>query len=169
MTWDAYNHRKMALRDALSIADRRRESVTVTDLLAEVDSIGHAFSDEAELLLDAQMHWYQALSGRTDRVLTFGADDLEAIAIQAWQHVARSMPGARTLLDANVDHRELQIAFSNEHEFLARAAGVPANHPHLARHGARIKETARSTVVYEPYSAPREVSFFARFRGPRAA
>lgn len=169
MTWDAYNRRKVALHDVLAIADQRREGVTATELIAEVDTANQAFDSEAELLLDAQMNWYQALSGRMDQMLTFGAADLEAGAINAWHHVAGTMPGARALLDANENLPELQPAFAREHEFLARAAGVPANHPDLTGHGARIKKKARKTVVYQPYDAPRENTFFARLRGLRVA
>lgn len=169
MTWDAYNSRKAALHDVLAVADRRREDVTATELLADIETARLAFGNEVELLLDTQMIWFQALSGRMDQMLTFGADDLEGGAVNAWHHVAQAMPGARALLDPHDSLDDLRIAFDKEHEFLARAAGVPANHPDLADHGARIKDLARTTVVYEPFMAPREGNFFSRMRGLRAA
>ena len=169
MTWDAYNRRKAALREVLAIADRRREDVTATELLAEVESANQAFGTEAELLLDTQMIWYQALSGRMDEMLTLGADDPETGAVKAWHHVASTMPGARSLLDAHDDLPELQTAFFKEHEFMALAAGVPANHPDLDGHGARIKNLAKATFTCEPHVAPREGNFFSRMRGMRVA
>ncbi|MEO6470790.1 MAG: hypothetical protein ABIR57_03040 [Aeromicrobium sp.] len=175
MTWDAYNRRKEALREVLAIADRRREDVTATELLAIVEGANSAFADEAELLLDTQMNWYQALSGQMDRSFTTGdftvgdftvdTFDLETKAIMAWQDVAAAMPGTRALLDANVEMGELQRAFEKEHELLARAAGILANHPDFIGQGERVKENARKSTVYAPYVEPaREGNFFTRIR-----
>ena len=169
MTWDAYNRRKEALREVLAIADRRREESTATELLAEVEGANHAFVNEAELLLDMQMNWYQHLSGQMDRSLSLDAEDLETVAINAWHEVAAQMPGARTLLDGNVDMPELQKAFAHEHNLLARAAGIPANHPDLAGHGNRIKETARMTMEYAPVIPDTPAGIFARIRETLAA
>ena len=54
MTWDDYNRRKEALREALAIADRRREEVSATELLGTVEGASLAFANEAELLLDTR-------------------------------------------------------------------------------------------------------------------
>jgi len=69
MTWDAYNRRKEALREALAIADRRQEEVSATELLGTVEGASLAFANEAELLLDVQMTWYQRLSGQPATIL----------------------------------------------------------------------------------------------------
>ena len=169
MTWDAYNRRKVALHDVLEIADRRREDVTVSELLADVDGAAQAFGTEAELLLDAQMMWFQSLSCRMDQMLTMDVDNLEAGAVMVWHEVAGAMPGVRTLLDQNADEPALQAAFDHEHRFLARAAGVPVDHRDLLGHGSRIKELARETVVHAPYEEPRQSTFLTRMLGPRAA
>lgn len=169
MSWDAYNRRKEVLHHVLVIADRRRGGATATDLLAEVAGAIDVFGNEVELLLDTQMIWYQALSGRMDQMLLLGAADPEAGAIAAWHDIAALMPGVRALLDANTDNPDLQRAYAKEREFLALAAGVPANHPDLEGHGERIKRRACAAAVYDPYEPPRESSFFSRIRGLRAA
>jgi len=150
MTWDAYNRRKEALREVLTIADRHREGVTATELLNTVDGANRAFANEAELLLDVQMNWFQRLSGQMDRVLSEGAENLETLTTNAWIAAATEMPGTRALLDANADMPELRKAFAKEAEFLARSAGIPGNHPDLIDHGQRIRTTAREGVFYGP-------------------
>lgn len=150
MTWDAYNRRKEVLREMLDVADRRRDDMTLTELLDTVDGGRTAFANETELLCDIQMSWFQRLSGQLDRLVTEGVDTPEIMAITAWVNAAGEMPGARALLDAHADaHAEaLHKAFAKEHEFLAASAGVPANHPDLTGHGVRLQNSARESVVY---------------------
>lgn len=165
MTWDTYRNRKEALREVLAIADCRREDCSAARLLVDVESAGRAFADEADLLLDLQMYWYQALSGQLDRVFSLGAEDPEAVAIDAWRTAARSMPGTRALLDSNADREELQFAVRKERELIARAAGVPAHHGDLIGHGERVIDLARPGVVHAPVEPPtREHGIFARIR-----
>lgn len=142
MSWNTYNIRKEALREVLAIADRRREESTATELLATVKSAHDAFADEADLLLDVQMLWRQKLSGQLDLMLTAGAEDLEHLTINAWRTSAEAMPGARALLDANLELPELKRALDGERELVARAAGIPWNHPDLRGQGQRIIEMA---------------------------
>ena len=171
MTWDAYNRRKEALREVLTIADRHREEVSATELLDTVEGANRAFTNVAELLLEVQMNWYQRLSGQVDRTLSVGAEDLETVVTKAWTDAAAQMPGARALIDAHADMPELQKAFAKEHEFLGRSAGVPGNHPDLTGHGQRIKETAREDVVYaDIWEVPdTPAGLFARIREALAA
>ena len=172
MTWDAYNRRKEALREVLAIADRRREDAHATELLNDVEGAKLAFVNEAELLLDVQMTWYQRLSGQLDRTLSVGAKDLETFTIDAWTEAAAAMPGARALLDANADMPELQKAFAKELEFLGRSAGIPGNDPDLIGHGQRIKETAKEGVVHIreiPAIPDTPAGLFARIREALAA
>lgn len=169
MTWDAYNRRKEALREVLAIADRRREEATATELLNEVEGAKAAFGDEVELLLDLQMNWYQHLSGQLDRTLSVGADDLEALTIDAWSTIASERPGTRVLLDAGEDRAEMHLAFAKEHEFLGRSAGIPGDHPDLLAHGRRIKEAARGQVVDIPVIPDTPAGLFNRIRGAFAA
>ncbi len=146
MTWDAYNRRKEVLREMLEVADRHPRNVSLTELLDTVDGAREAFADETELLLDIQMTWFQRLSGQLDRLVTKSVDTPEIMTITAWVNAAREMPGARALLDAQVDTRALRRAYAKEHEFLAASAGVPASHPNLSAHGQRLKDSARESV-----------------------
>ena len=169
MTWDAYNRRKEVLHEVLAIADRHRGKSTATELLAEVTSANRDLVSESELLLDAQLIWYHALSSQMDRTVFLGAGTLQSGAIGAWHEVAAENPIIRGLLDSNEDMPELQKAFANEHEFLARAAGVPANHPNLASEGKRIKEAARDTMVYVPAIPDTPAGIFSRIHKALAA
>lgn len=164
MTWNAYNRRKEVFHEVLAIADRRREGVTATELLAEVSSADRAFTSEVDLLLDAQMVWAQALASQMDRTVFLGAGTLESGAIAAWQSAAFELPGLRALLDSAVGRPEMQKAFAKEHEFLARAVGVPTGHPDLDNHGRRVKETAARTMVHAPAVPDSPASLFGRLR-----
>ena len=169
MTWDAYNRHKEVLHEVLAIADRHREESTATELLAEVTSANRALVSESELLLDAQLIWYHALSSQMDRTVFLRAGTLEAEAISAWHEVAAENPIIRGLLDADVDMPELQKAFANEHEFLARAAGVPANHPNFRGEGKRIKQAAHDTMLYAPAIPDTPAGIFTRIHKALAA
>jgi hypothetical protein len=146
MTWDAYNRRKEALRDLLSIADRPRD-VTLTELLDTVDEGREAFANETELLFDLQMTWFQRLSGHMDRLVTESAETPELMAVTAWVNAAADLPGVRALLDAHVHEPALAKAFAKEQTFLAASAGVPTDHPDARAHGRRIMDSARESVV----------------------
>ena len=153
MTWNAYNRRKEVLREILAIADKRRE-LSITDLLDTVDGAREAYPTETELLFDVQMSWFQRLSGQLDRQLSEGVDTPEIMAVSAWVNAASEMPGARTLLDAEIDNPALGKAFAKELTLLAASAGVPWNHPDLNGHGQRLQDSARESVVYaEPVEA----------------
>ncbi|GAA3527934.1 hypothetical protein GCM10022234_26430 [Aeromicrobium panaciterrae] len=153
MTWNAYNRRKEVLREILAIADKRRE-LSITELLDTVDGGREAYANETELLFDIQMNWFQRLSGQLDRQLSEGVDTPEIMAVSAWVNAASDMPGARALLDAQIDNPALGKAFVKEHTLLAASAGVPWNHPDLSGHGKRLQDSARESVVYaEPVEA----------------
>lgn len=147
MTWNAYNRRKEVLREILAIADQQRE-LSITDLLDTVDGGREAYANETELLFDIQMNWFQRLSGQLDRQLIEGVDTPEIMAVTAWVNAASEMPGARTLLDAEINNPALGKAFAKEHTLLAASAGVPWNHPDLNGHGKRLQDSARESVVY---------------------
>ncbi len=171
MTWNAYNRRKEVLREMLAIADQRRNDVTLTDLLDSVDGGREAFANETELLFDIQMNWFQRLSGQLDRLLVDSVDTPEIMAVTAWVTAAGEMPGARALLDAEVDNPVLAKAFAKELALLAASAGVPANHPDLNGHGKRLRDSARDSVVYVDVvvdETPRSGSLVNRLRS-RAA
>lgn len=142
MTWDAYHRRKQSLREILRIADRDRH-LALTELLDHVDPLREAFEDEAAVLLDLQMLWFQRLSGTVDRLMADGTDDLEMVVLDSWAAAAADLPGARTMLDAHRHDPDLARAFAKERAFLASAAGVPINHPDLVRHGERIVRSGR--------------------------
>lgn len=148
MTWNAYNRRKEVLREILAIADQRRNDITLTELLDTVDGSREAYANETELLFDIQMNWFQRLSGQLDRLLSEGVDTPEIMAVSAWVNAASEMPGARTLLDAELDNPALGKAFAKELTLLAASAGVPWNHPDLNGHGERLRDSARESVVY---------------------
>ncbi len=151
MTWDAYNRRKSALREVVAIADRRRD-VTLTDLLDRVDPAREAFDDESALLLELQLAWYQRLSGTLDRIA--GAPDAPGgTAIGAWVEAAAQMPGARALLDANLENPVLAKGLANERIMMAASSGIWMNHPDAAALGERIIDQARERAVY-PILAP---------------
>lgn len=157
MTWDAYNRRKTALRDLLTLADHHPE-IGLDELLDTVPGAREAFGDDdLTVLLDAQMLWMQRVRGQVDRLM--GADDVavegsavddvptpEGIAVQAWASAAAQMPGARALLDAARHRPELAKAFAKERHLVATAAGVPVLHPDLDGHGARLVAQARRAV-----------------------
>lgn len=152
MTWDAYNRRKTALRDLLTLADHHPE-IGLDELLDTVPGAREAFDDDhVSVLLDAQMLWMQRLRGQVDRLM--GADDVaaedvptpEGIAVEAWASAAAQMPGARALLDAARHRPELAKAFAKERHLVATAAGVPVLHPDLDSHGARLVADARLAV-----------------------
>jgi hypothetical protein len=170
MTWDAYNRRKPVLREVLAVADRRRD-LTVDEAFEIVPEAKNVFADTTDLLLDAQMLWFQHLSGQMERHLTEGSEPPETTAIDAWMAAAAAMPGARALLDANVERPELAKALTHERNFLAEASGVPTQHPDFAERGHRIVDTARDAVVYTPVTddEPTAGGFMARLRHALAA
>jgi hypothetical protein len=175
MTWDAYNRRKSALREVLTLADRRRED-TADQLLDAVDGARDAFGDDLSLLFDVQMAWYQRLSGQLDRTVLEG--DPATVAVEAWVAAAADMPGARALLDANAERPELAKAFAKERALLAVSAGVPSLHPRLVSEGQRLVDEAQERVEYPSVdSMPtldgrrenRTSAFIARLRNALAA
>ncbi len=147
MTWNAYNRRKEVLREILAIADQQCE-LSITDLLDTVDGGREAYANETELLFDIQMNWFQRLSGQLDRQFNEAVDSPEILAISAWVNAASEMPGARTLLDAEINNPALGKAFAKELTLLAASAGVAWNHPDLSGHGKRLQDSARESVVY---------------------
>ena len=147
MTWDAYNRRKEVLHHVLAIAELNRGQ-SAAQMLAEIEGANPSALGEVDLLLDAQMAWFQLLSSHMDRNVFLGDSDLESAAIESWHAAADEAPVLRHLLDDNVDMPELQIAFTKEHEFLARAAGIAPDYVGLARLGRQIKEKAFFTKVY---------------------
>ncbi len=168
MTWNAYNRRKETLREILAIADQRRD-ISITDLLDTVDEGREAYANETELLFDIQMTWFQRLSGQLDRLLIESVDSPEIMAITAWVNAASEMPGARALLDAEINNPALGKAFAKELTLLAASAGVPTNHPDLNGHGKRLRDSARETVVYtdvieDEDDAPHSGSLLSRLR-----
>ncbi len=171
MTWNAYNRRKEVLREMLAIADQRRNDITLTDLLDTVDGGREVFSNETELLFDMQMNWFQRLSGQLDRLLIESEDTPEIMAVTAWVNAASEMPGARALLDAEVNNPALRKAFAKELTLLATSAGVPLNHPDVNGHGKRLRDAANDSVVTVDDvadEAPRSGSLLSRLRS-RAA
>lgn len=167
MTWNAYNRRKEVLREMLAIADQRHNDITLTELLDTVDGGREAYANETELLFDIQMSWFQRLSGQLDRSLSEGVDSPEIMAVTAWVNAASEMPGARTLLDAELDNPALGKAFAKELTLLAASAGVPWNHPDLSGHGERLRDSARESVVYTDaveVEEPRSGSLMSKLR-----
>ena len=170
MTWDAYNRRKTALRTALEVADRDR-TTTASDLLAAVPEAREAFDDDAHLLLDVQLAWFQRLSGTLDRLGAESDESPETVAVSAWASAAAEMPGARALLDAEADRPELRKALAKERALLAAAAGVSPQSPRLAAdRGAHIIDLAREvTVLPEPVELDARRSLMDRLRSALAA
>ncbi|MGH3457936.1 hypothetical protein [Aeromicrobium sp.] len=170
MTWDAYNRRKPVLRDVLAIADRRRD-ITADEAFEIVPEAKNVFSGTTDLLLDAQLLWFQRLNGQMERQLTEGSNTSpEATAIDAWHAAAAAMPGARTLLDTNLRRPEMAKALANEHSFVAIAAGVPDEHPELEARGRFVVEKARDTMVYDlPTEGEATSGLMARLRHALAA
>ncbi len=151
----------------LAIADQRRNDITLTELLDTVDGGREAYANETELLFDLQMNWFQRLSGQLDRLLSEGVDTPEIMAVSAWVNAAGEMPGARTLLDAELDNPALGKAFAKELTLLAASAGVPWNHPDLNGHGERLRDSARESVVYTDVvedEQPRSGSLMSKLR-----
>ncbi|WP_375002882.1 hypothetical protein [Aeromicrobium sp. CTD01-1L150] len=150
MTWDAYNRRKTALRDMLALADRH-EDVKLAHLIETVPGAREAFDDPRIALFDAQMAFVQRVRGRVDMMLGDGLQNEsvrhEEAVVQAWAEVAQSMRGARKLLDAAEAEGDLAKAFAKERAMLATMAGVPALHPDLDDHGARLRAAARERVA----------------------
>lgn len=163
MTWDAYNRRKEVLHQVLAIAELHRGE-SATELLAEIDGANPSALGEVELLLDAQMAWSQALNSQMDERAFLGDGNLESAAIDAWHAAADEVPVLRHLLDENVARPELQIAFTKEHEFLARAAGVAPDSPGLALAGKELKEKAFLTKVYAESIPDHPAGIMARIR-----
>ncbi len=147
MTWDAYNRRKTTLREALTIVDRRRD-LTTTDLLDRVDPRREAFEDEDAFLLELQMTWFQRLSGQLDRSAGETGSTPERTAITTWIDTAAQLPGARAVLDDNLDAPALAKGLTNERIMMAAVSGVPMHHPDAADHGRRIIDVARDQAVY---------------------
>ena len=170
MTWDAYHRRKDTLREILTIADRDRHP-SLTDLLDIADPHREAFENETAALFDLQMLWFQRLSGTVDRLTADGTDDFEHVALDAWVSAAADLPGARALLDQHRDDPALAKAFTKERAFIAGAAGVPVNHPDIARHGERIIRSARSEAARrpDPSTPDQRPGLIARLRSVIAA
>lgn len=171
MTWDAYNRRKTALHDVLAVADRHRE-LSADEVLDRVPGARAAFGTADDLLFDVQMYWASQLSGQMEILVGTGAETPEIGVISAWVNTAATTPGARALLDANIDNPALAKAFAKEDEIIARAAGVPAMSPDLLDHGRRIVDTARDQAVYPDITesvATDSPSIIARLRNALAA
>lgn len=171
MTWDAYNRRKVALRELLAIADRHAD-MTLTQLLDTVDPDRQAIKDETELLFELQMTWFQRLSGQLDRLVSEGSHSLELIAVTAWVNAAAELPGARALLDAHRDEPALRKAFAKERAYLAASAGVPTYDPDFVSRGQRIQDVARDAVPLHEgrdIDAGPRIGLIARLRSAIAA
>lgn len=170
MTWDSYNRRMPVLREVLAVADRRRD-ITVDAALEIVPEAKHVYPDPVDLLLDAQLIWFQRLNGQLERQLTEGSNvSPELTAIDAWQVAAAGMTGARALLDTNLRRPELAKALAHEHRFMAIAAGVPDVHPELEARGRFVVEKARDSMVYDlPSEGEPTSGFIARLRHALAA
>lgn len=168
MTWDAYNRRKEILHEVLAIAEQHRGD----DVVAMLARTGHELPEgfgEIDLLLDAQLLWFQTLNSHIDRSMFLGPGTLESSAIGAWQAAAADLPALRRLLDAHAGRPELRVAFDREHTFLARAAGAAPDSVGLAAIGGAIKDRAIATMADQPSTAPRTPGFVARIREVLAA
>ncbi|WP_456698316.1 hypothetical protein [Aeromicrobium sp. P5_D10] len=171
MTWDAYNRRKIALRELLVIADRQPD-MTLTELLDTVDPDRGSIKDETELLFELQMTWFQRLSGQLDRLIAEELHGPELVAVTAWVNAAAELPGARALLDAHRDEPALRKAVAKELAYLAASAGVPTYHPDLIAQGQRIQESAREALALREVSSldsGSRIGFVARLRSAIAA
>lgn len=168
MSWNAYNRRQNALREVLAVVDSRRDdSLNAFTIIAESETARAAFGTAAELMLDAQMAWYQRLSGQLDRAWTEGAHDREDLVINAWREAATQMPSARALIDANDQMPELQRALANERVLLARSAGLYSHE--LEATGERLRAAAKAQVVEVPETPDAPAGLFSRIREALAA
>jgi len=147
MTWDAYNRRKSALREVLTIVDRRRD-LTTEELLDRVDPRREAFAHTDDLILELQMLWFQRLSGELDRPGADTAETPESSAIDCWVRSAAALPGARSVLDGHLDDPVLAKGVKNERVMMAAASGTPMHHPAAAEHGEQIIGLARERASY---------------------
>lgn len=148
MTWNAFHNRGEILRQAIEIADQRRDGVLPMD----VDGVDARFADEADLLGAMMLKWHTRLSGNVERALAEQPLDLEAAVALAWRDTSRQMPGVRAIMDRYATHpgqadlhAVLQRASEREWARLAIQAGLANSaSPAAARAGRRIVERART-------------------------
>ena len=151
MTWNSFHHRGEILREAMRVADARRDGVLPMDL----DGVAAVFTDELDLLGAMMLKWHTRLSGNVERALAEQPLDLEAAVAVAWRDTAAQLPGVRAIMDryaTDADHADLQpiLRRASEREWarLAVLAGLAsAPGPAAAHVGRRIVEQARTAGV----------------------
>lgn len=150
MTWNSFHNRGDILREAIAIADARRDG----ELPMDHDGVRAVFSDELDLLGALMLKWHTRLSGNVERALADQPLDLEAAVVNAWRETARQMPGVRAIIDRQTllaDDTDLQPVLDRARErewarlaILAGLASAPDSS--AARVGARIEEKARTVA-----------------------
>jgi hypothetical protein len=156
MTWNSFHHRGEILREAIAIADERRDGVLPMDH----DGVRAVFSDDLDLLGAMMLKWHTRLSGNVERAMADQPLDLKAAVVDAWRLTAGQMPGVRAIMDRYgrlADDSDLQPVLdrAQEREWarLAVLAGLAsAADATAARVGRRIEAEARAG---EPLREPR--------------
>lgn len=143
-----HHRRGDVLREAIAVADRRRDG----RLPMDVAGVRETFGDELSLAGALQLRWHTRLSGRIERELMAQPLDLEDAVVTAWQRTAEQMPGVRAVIDRC--HAEpldeamadaMRTAAAKEHAMLAVMAGRSSAQDHRAvRVGADLAEVARA-------------------------
>jgi hypothetical protein len=168
MTWDAHQTRDTVLREAMAIADTRRDG----RLPWEATGAEQVFDDPADLLGALQMRWHTRLSGAIERELVEQPWDLGQAVVHAWRGLSADMPGVRAILDAHADEPAMQRARRKEWMLLATASGLTGmDDPEAVRTGRAVEERARTVTVQKSAPAEQEVpqSWLSRLRHALAA
>ncbi|MDQ4008655.1 MAG: hypothetical protein M3211_11215 [Actinomycetota bacterium] len=150
MTWEAHR-RDEVLREAMTIADRRRDGALPW---ADLDGARKAFGQPAELVGALQMRWHTRLSGAIERELTEQPWDLQQAVVHAWRGLAADMPGVRAILDAEADEEFMRRARRKEWTLLATASGLTGMaDPQAVRIGQEVEQRARAVTVQKTLPA----------------
>ena len=119
-SWADYRHRAALVRQAATLADRRRDGLIPW---AEVRGAAEVFPDADDLLLALHARWATALLARLDEVFEQTAEDPRTAVVTVLRDLAWDMPGTAASLDAHADNERLCAARDKLVALVSRAAG----------------------------------------------
>ncbi|MFG2002762.1 hypothetical protein ACGFNU_26740 [Spirillospora sp. NPDC048911] len=155
MSWSRTHRRHQLVHEVLAdIGTDGRPEIPVWRQ-AEVDA---EFGGLGQFLVQVQVRWYRAFDARLDALLEAWPQDPPAALDELWLGLSDTMPTARLLLDAHLDHPALEPVHVRHQLMLHAATGiyrkpddwprpVPPPHADTAR---RVTPSARRQRMIQP-------------------
>ncbi|GAA2587131.1 hypothetical protein SMC26_13865 [Actinomadura fulvescens] len=121
MSWSRSHRRHQLVHEVLAdLADRGRPELPAR-WQADVDA---EFGGFKGFLMEVQVRWYRAFDARLDAILEDWPPDPAAALDKLWLGLADTMPAARFLLDAHLDHPALASLHARHQLMLYAATGI---------------------------------------------